>query len=131
MKDPVWLDRLIVETVHVDQVRIHGGLPGVRDNNALESALARPLNRVAYEARCDLADLAAAYGFGLAKSHPFNDGNKRVAFLAMYVFLGLNGLEIEAEETEVVEAMVAVAGGRCGEDELADWLRNHVTRLTD
>jgi death-on-curing protein len=131
VKALVWLDRLIVETIHVDQVRIHGGLAGVRDHNALESALARPLNRAACNSRCGLADLAAAYGFGLAASHPFNDGNKRVAFPAMYVFLGLNGLEIVAEETEVVEIMVAVAGGRCGEDELADWLRNHVTQLTD
>ena len=131
MKAVVWLDRLIVETIHVDQVRIHGGLSGVRDENALESALARPLNRAADDTRCGLADLAAAYGFGLATSHPFNDGNKRVAFLAMYVFLGLNGLEIVAEETEVVEIMVAVAGGRCGEDELADWLCSHVTSLAD
>lgn len=131
MKAVVWLDRLIVETIHVDQVRIHGGLSGVRDENALESALARPLNRAADDTRCGLADLAAAYGFGLATSHPFNDGNKRVAFLAMYVFLGLNGLEIVAEETEVVEMMVAVAGGRCGEDELADWLCSHVTSLAD
>jgi len=130
VKDPVWLDRLIVEAIHFDQVRVHGGLQGFRDENALESALARPLNRAAYDREVDLATLAAAYGFGLATSHPFNDGNKRIGFLAMYVFLGLNGLEIEAEETEVVDLMVAVADGRCDEEELAGWLRDHVTRLT-
>ena len=131
MKDKVWLDRLIIEAIHFDQVHLHGGLPGIRDDNALESALARPRNRAVYDRGSDLPALAAANGYGLATSHPFNDGNKRVSFLAMYVFLGLNGLEIEADETEVVDLMVAVADGRCGEKELADWLRNHITRLTD
>jgi death-on-curing protein len=129
VKEPVWLDRLIIEAIHFDQIRAHGGLPGIRDENALESALARPLNRWAYDAGCDLAELAAAYGYGLATSHPFNDGNKRVSFLAMYVFLSVNGLEIEADETEVVDLMVAVASGRCGEEDLADWLRKHVSPL--
>ena len=129
MKEPVWLDRLIIEAIHFDQIRAHGGLPGIRDENALESALARPLNRWAYDAGCDLAELAAAYGYGLATSHPFNDGNKRVSFLAMYVFLSVNGLEIEADETEVVDLMVAVASGRCGEEDLSDWLRKHVSTL--
>ena len=131
MNDPVWLDRLMIEAIHFDQVRVHGGLPGIRDENALESALARPLHRRAYDSGSDFAELAAAYGYGLATSHPFNDGNKRIAFLAMYVFLGLNGLEIEAAETEVVDLMVAVASGQCGEEELADWLRDHITTLTD
>ena len=112
MSDPIWLDRLVVEAIHFDQVQLHGGLQGIRDENALESALARPRNRAAYEDDSDLVVLAAAYGFGLATSHPFNDGNKRISFLAMYVFLGLNGLEIEAEEAEVVELMVDVAAGR-------------------
>jgi death-on-curing protein len=118
VKDPVWIDRLIIEAIHSDQVLVHGGLPGIRDENALESALARPLNRRAYDS-------------GLASSHPFNDGNKRIAFLAMYVFLGLNGLEIEADETEVVDLVVAVASGRCDEEDLADWLRSHVSPLKD
>jgi death-on-curing protein len=131
VKDPVWIDRLIIEAIHSDQVLVHGGLPGIRDENALESALARPLNRRAYDSGSDLAELAAAYGYGLASSHPFNDGNKRIAFLAMYVFLGLNGLEIEADETEVVDLVVAVASGRCDEEDLADWLRSHVSPLKD
>lgn len=131
MNDPVWLDRLIVEAIHFDQVRVHGGLAGIRDENALESALARPLNRRAYDRGSDLVELAATYGYGLATSHPFSDGNKRVSFLAMYVSLSVNGLEIEADETEVVDLMVAVASGECGEEDLTDWLRSHVTELGD
>jgi len=127
VKSPIWLDRLIVEAIHFDQLRLHGGLPGIRDDNALESALARPQNRRLYDSSSDLAAVAAAYGYGLVTSHPFTDGNKRVGFLAMYVFLGLNGLEIEADEIEVVDLMVAVADGRYSEEKLAAWLREHVT----
>ena len=127
MKSPIWLDRLIVEAIHFDQLRLHGGLPGLRDDNSLESALARPQNRRLYDSTSDLAAVAAAYGYGLVTSHPFADGNKRVGFLAMYVFLGLNGLEIEADEIEVVDLMVAVADGRYSEEKLATWLREHVT----
>ena len=127
MSSPVWLDRLIVEAIHFDQIRLHGGLPGLRDENALESALAPPRNREVYDSSSDLASLAAAYGYGLVTSHPFADGNKRVGFLAMYVFLGLNGLEIEAEEPEVVDLMVAIAAGRLSEDEIVTWLRQHIS----
>jgi len=122
----IWLDRLIVESIHFDQVRLHGGLPGIRDENALESALARPRNRAVYEAGTDLNELAAAYGYALTTSHPFNDGNKRIGFLAMYVFLGLNGQEIVAEENEIVELMVGIAERRLSEGEVAAWLRDHV-----
>jgi len=125
VKSPIWLDRSIVEMIHFDQLRVHGGLTEIRDENALESALARPQNRKLYDRTSDFAVLAAAYGYGLVTSHPFNDGNKRVGFLAMYVFLGLNGLELEAEEPEVVDLMVAVADGRYAEEELAAWLREH------
>ncbi len=126
MTDPVWLDRLIVESIHFDQVRLHGGLAGIRDENALESALARPQNRKVYDNTSDVIDLAAAYGYGLTTSHPFADGNKRVGFLAMYVFLGLNGREIVAEETEVVGLMVTIADGSRSEPEVAGWLRGHI-----
>jgi len=126
VSEPVWLDRLIIESIHFDQIRLHGGLPGIRDENALESALARPRNRSVYEPDANLSDLAAAYGFAFTSSHPFNDGNKRIGFLAMYVFLGLNGCEIVAEETEVVELMIAIAGGGRSEREIADWLRQRI-----
>jgi death-on-curing protein len=121
---PRWVERLVGEAVHIDQIREHGGRPGPRDEAALESALARPRQRLCYEPRADLARLAASYGHGLATSHPFVDGNKRVAFLAMAVFLGLNGKTIEAPESEVVTVMVAVAAGELSEAELADWLRS-------
>jgi len=130
VNERLWLDRLVVEAIHFDQLRLHGGLPGLRDENALESALARPRNLAAYGSDTDLAALAAAYGYGLVTSHPFSDGNKRVGFLAMYVFLDLNGLELEAEEPEVVDLIVAVAAGRMKEETLAEWLRRHLRPIS-
>lgn len=127
MKEPSWLSRKVVDTIQFDQIQQHGGSAGTRDEGALESALARPLNKLAYEPESDLASLAAAYGYGLATNHAYVDGNKRVAFMAMYVFLGLNGQELEATQHEVIELMLAVADGRLGEKELAEWLREHMT----
>lgn len=128
MKEPVWVPRLVVDAIHWDQIREHGGLAGVRDENALESALARARQRWSHEPETDLAALAAAYGFGLCRNHPFRDGNKRVAFVTMVVFLDLNGWEFDAPEPEVVTAMVAVASGRSEEANLALWLRSKITR---
>ena len=101
----------------------------IRDENAIESALARPQNGLAYEPDCDLATLAAAYGYGLATNHGYSDGNKRIAFMAMYTFLGLNGLEIVVEEVEVVQLMNDVARQAFGEVKLAEWLRAHLIPL--
>jgi death-on-curing protein len=129
MDEPIWVDRRVVDAVHLDQLREHGGLQGVRDENALGSALARARNQWAYESVSDPAALAAAYGYGIAKSHPHRDGNKRIAFLAMVVFLGLNGWDLDAPEAEVVSSMLALAAGRCSESELAEWLRSHMARL--
>jgi death-on-curing protein len=98
-------------------------MPGLRDEGALESALARAEQRHAHEAESDLPALAAAYGYGLARNHPFNDGNKRVAFVVMATFLALNGLDLDAPETEVVTVMLDLAAGSLSEAELADWLR--------
>ena len=125
---PRWVERLVVEAIHIDLIREHGGRPGLRDEGALEAALARPLQRLAYWPEADLAELAASYGHGLASSHPFVDGNKRIAFVAMAVFAGLNGKAIEAPEGEVVTVMVALASGHLTEAALADWLRQ---RLVD
>ena len=127
-REPVWVDRLVLDAVHLDQLREHGGLPGIRDENALESALARPQHRFHYESDSDVATLAAAYGWGLATSHPYRDGNKRVAFLATALFVELNGYVLEAPEEDVVQAMVAVAARRCGERALAAWVRAHLVR---
>jgi death-on-curing protein len=124
-REPVWLDRLVVDAIHFDMIRTHGGLPGVRDENALESALARARQKWAYGRAPDLAILAAAYGFGLARSHPYRDGNKRIAFMAMAVFLALNGCEIEAAEAEVVTVIVGLAAGSVSEAALARWVREH------
>ena len=109
-----------------DLIRTHGGMPELRDEHALESALARARQRCAYEPATGLAALAAAYGHGLAAAHPFNDGNKRIAFVTMGVLLGLNGWEIEAPEQEVVTVMLALAAGEAGEEELASWLRSRM-----
>jgi death-on-curing protein len=128
VREPRWVDRLVVDAVHLDQLREHGGLAGLRDENALESALARPRQKWHYEGATDLPGLAAAYGFGLCRSHPYRDGNKRVAFVVMVVFLELNGLSFDAEEAEVVTAMLALADGRLSEDELATWLGTHAKK---
>ena len=119
-----WLARRVVLTLHRLQIEEHGGTLGLRDSGLLDSALARPSQKHAYEPESDLATLAAAYGFGLAKNHAFIDGNKRVAFVAMYVFLGLNGYDLDAPEPEVVTVMESVAASTMDEAALADWLRD-------
>jgi len=122
-REPRWVSVLVAEAVHFDLLRSHGGMPGVRDQAVLESALARGRQRFSYEPGSDLASLAAAIGYGLARNHPFNDGNKRVAFVVMVVFLGLNGLDLKVPETEVVTVVSDLAAGGLSEDELAEWLR--------
>jgi death-on-curing protein len=115
-----------VDAVHFDQMRIHGGHRGTRDEKSLESALARALTKRQYARSTDLARLAAAYGFGLVTSHPYRDGNKRIGFLAMVIFLGLNGKRISAPESDVVTTMIALADRRLSEDQLAEWLRDYI-----
>ena len=129
MKEPRWVPRLVVDAAHLDQLREHGGLPGVRDEHGLEAALARPRQKWHYESDSDLATLAAAYAFGLARAHAFNDGNKRTSFLAAVIFLGLNGKDLDATEAEVVQAMTALAAGSLSEPDLAKWIRERLTRL--
>jgi len=125
-REPLWVDRVVVDAVHLDMLRTHGGLRGIRDENALESALARPRHRYAYARRADLPALAASYGYGLARNHPYRDGNKRTAFLVMVVFLELNGRELQASETEVVTMMLRLSAGELSEAALAVWLRDHL-----
>ena len=124
-REPHWLSRVVIDAIHSDQLREHGGLPGVRDENVLESALARPQQKWHYEADTDVPMLAAAYAFGLVKGHPYRDGNKRIGFLAMVTFLGINGREFEAPDGEVVAEFLALADGSVSENELADWIRKH------
>jgi death-on-curing protein len=125
--EPRWLALVHILAVHSDQIQAHGGSLGLRDRGLLESALERPRNRFHDEPTSDLPSLAASYGFGIAKNHPFVDGNKRVAFQAMYLFLGLNGLRIDAPEEEVVATILSLASGDLDEPGLAAWLRDHVT----
>ena len=127
MTEPRWLALVHVLAIHSDQIKTHGGSPGLRDRGLLESALERPRNQFHYGSDPNLPALAAAYGFGLANNHPFVDGNKRVAFQAMYLFLGLNGFRIEAPEEAVVSLILSLAAGELNEHELADWVREHIT----
>jgi len=121
--EPAWLTRVVVDAIHTDQIREHGGLLGLRDENGLESALARPRHKWLYDPLLDLAALGAAYAFGLARSHPYNDGNKRVALVAMLTWLAINGQDIGAEEDDLLTTILALAAGRLTEPQLADWLR--------
>ena len=123
--EPRWLSSLHVLSIHAYQIQAHGGALGVRDKRLLESALERPRNRFLYDPDADLHALAAAYGFGISGNYPFVDGHKRVAFQAMYLFLGLNGLRIDAPEPDVVAFISALASGDLDEPDLADWLRSH------
>ncbi len=123
--EPKWLTRTVVDAIHNDQLREHGGLPGVRDENVLESALARPQQKWHNSDRTDLAMLAAAYAFGFVQNHPYLDGNKRIGFLAMVTFLGVNGHDFSATEADVVTMILALADGGTSEEAIADWIRQH------
>ena len=125
MSEPVWLSIDLIIAIHDEQLEQFGGPSGLRDRGLLESALARPLNQYAY-GKDDLAALAAAYGFGLAKNHPFVDGNERTALLAIVTFLGLNGREFTASEAEAAVTMLGVASGEIDEEELARWIGANV-----
>ena len=124
-REPKWLSRTVVDAIHHDQLREHGGLAGVRDENVLDSALARPQQKWHYSEGTGLPMLAAAYAFGIVRNHPYRDGNKRVGFLAMVTFLGVNGHDFSATDAEVVAEILALADGRVSEEALADWIRRH------
>lgn len=124
MIDWRWIDRRALLLLHDESIAEHGGASGIRDEGLLDSALARPLNLVAY-GEPDWAELAASYGVGLAKNHPFVDGNKRAAFLAVGLFLALNGRRLVATQAEATMSMLAVAAGSLDEPAFAGWLRSH------
>lgn len=117
-----WVDKQALLLLHDESLAQHGGASGLRDEGLLESALARPLNLVAYGAP-DFADLAAAYGFGIAQNHPFVDGNKRAAFLAVGLFLYINGYRLKAEQAEATATVLALAAGELEEPAFAAWVR--------
>lgn len=121
----VWIEETVILAVHEAQLAEHGGRAGVRDAGLLASALARPVNLVAY-GKPDAAACAAAYGFGIARNHPFIDGNKRTAFVCVELFLALNGFDVTADDAACVTATMALAAGKIDEAAFADWLRRHM-----
>ena len=125
MSEPKWLDIAAVQAMHDEQLVEHGGAAGTRDLGLLESALARPRNAWSY-GEGDLVELGALYAAGIMRNHPFVDGNKRTGFLAAYAFLYVNGLEIVADEAEVIVLCLALAASDIDEAEFAAWLRDNV-----
>jgi len=123
MKEPKWIDRRALELLQRESLAAHGGRAGIRDEGLLESALARPRQFWAHEASADLARLAAAYGAGVVRNHPFVDGNKRAAFLAVGLFLGLNGHQLVVDPAEAARTVFALAADEMGELEFAVWIR--------
>jgi death on curing protein len=124
----VWLEYSVIIAVHEEQLAEHGGAEGLRDAGLLESALAKPRHLASY-GEPNAVDLAAAYGFGLARNHPFIDGNKRTAFVAVELFLTLNGWTLDADDANCVLTMLSLAAGELSEADFADWIRRHSVRV--
>jgi death-on-curing protein len=124
----VWIADSVVLAIHEAQLAEHGGIAGIRDEGLLASALARPHNLEAYGEDVDVCALAAAYAFGIARNHPFLDGNKRTAFVAMELFLNLNGWGLNTDDAECISTMLALAAGDLSEKTLAAWLRSHIAK---
>ena len=124
MSEPEWLTKQIVLAIHDEQLALHCGAGGIRDETLLESVLSRPLNKWAYE-QTGLVELAAAYGFGIARNHPFVDGNKRTSLLATYTFLGLNEIDFVVPEAEAAAMILSLAAGEVSEESLARWIRDN------
>lgn len=119
-----WLDKRLILAIHDEQIWEHGGAEGVRDDGLLESALARPLNAASY-GEPDLAELAALYALGIARNHPFVDGNKRTAYVTLELFLNLNGIDLAASDAEATVAMLDMAAGELTDAEFTLWVREH------
>ncbi|MBF0436020.1 MAG: type II toxin-antitoxin system death-on-curing family toxin [Magnetococcales bacterium] len=127
MNTPIWIGKEVALAIHKRQLAEHGGGEGLRDEGLLESALARPVNRQAYgDPPPTLAELAASYAFGMARNHPFIDGNKRVAYVVCLLFLRLNGKQLVAPGVEKYRVFLSLAQGAMGEEELASWLHGHL-----
>lgn len=128
MSEPRWLTREIVLVLHAELIAEHGGLQGLRDEAALESAIARPRQKQHYDPQ-DIVALAAGYAFGLCSNHPFVDGNKRTALAALDVFLRINGCALTATEIDAVATIVELASSKLSEEELTEWVRTNVKQL--
>ena len=130
MSEPTWVNLRAIKAFHDRQINEHGGLPGLRDEGLLLSALSRPEN--AYhcsDPKPDAAELAAAYGFRFAKNYPFNDANKRTALIAMHLFLKLNGYDLAASPEDKYKMIIRVAASNISENELAQWVRKHLEKM--
>lgn len=130
MSEPKWISKEVVLALHLRQIAEHGGDAGTRDETLLESALARPLQRHAYDPKADLHALAASYATGLAKNHPFIDGNKRTAFVTYRLFLLRNGLTVTASKADRYLTMLHVAAGEMDEESFAAWLRENTSPVS-
>jgi death-on-curing protein len=124
MSEPFWLTRQIIIAIHDEQLAIHGGASGLRDEGLLESALDRPRNKWSYE-NAELPELAAAYAFAIARNHPFVDGNKRTSLLALYTFLGVNGIDFDVPEADAAAMILSLAAGEADEFGLTRWIRDN------
>ena len=125
MIEPVWINRTVLLHLHLASLAEFGGSAGIRDIGLLDSALSRPLNRWNYEPATDIPALAASYGYGIAKNHPFVDGNKRAAFHSVIIFLALRKLEFHGEIAECIQVMMSVASGDLTEEQFAAWIRTN------
>jgi len=126
-RDPEWISKSLCLALHARQILFFQAEDGIRDEGLLESALARPMQSYAYnETTADIAQLAAALTFGIAKNHPFVDGNKRTAAVALELFIELNDLALHASDLEILDVMLALAEGKTSEAQLADWIRAHL-----
>lgn len=129
MAEPEWIETEVVKRLHDRSIALHGGLPGLRDEGLLLSALERPKNRYFYEDVEDIFVLAATYAVAVAANHPFADGTKRAAFLCLLLFLRLNGHRLNADRVDATRVIFAVAAGETGIEPLADWIRKNATSL--
>ncbi|MBF2014432.1 MAG: type II toxin-antitoxin system death-on-curing family toxin [Rivularia sp. T60_A2020_040] len=128
MTVPVWVEESVVIAIHCRQLAEHGGIDGIRDKGLLESALFRPKNQLNYD-NPNIFDLAAAYGYGIVKNHPFVDGNKRTSYVVMRTFLKLNGYDIQASEMEKYETWMYLASSQINEVQLADWIERKSVKI--
>jgi death-on-curing protein len=128
MTEPRWLAKRTLLLLHGESLAEHGGALGIRDEGLLDSALGRPINQYAYGGVSDITQLAAAYAFGIARNHPFADGNKRAALIASGLFLLMNGMRLNADKLEAYRVTMALAAGEIGEDQFAAWLRKNAAR---
>jgi death on curing protein len=125
MSEPIWLECEVVRLLQSESLADHGGSSGTSDASLLELTISGPIKKWNHNPAVDLAELAAAYGFGLAQNHPFVDGNKRIAFIATALFLRLNGYRLSSDPLDEIQTMLRLAAGELGEEEFAVWIRNH------